>query len=99
MPTQFAFTPTMTTEEARNVKSNKEYDYYLYCNKICGAAHYNMKIKVTVVDSEAEYNTWYASQAPFVAPTTAEISEPAEEVAPAQDSTQVVMDNQVAFNK
>ena len=61
----------------------------LLCNKICGAAHYNMKIKVTVVESEAEYNTWYASQAPFVAPTTAQ----------AADSTQVVIDNQVAINK
>ncbi|MGC6415224.1 MAG: cytochrome c oxidase subunit II transmembrane domain-containing protein [Bacteroidia bacterium] len=100
MPTQFAFTPTMTTAEAREVKANNEYDYYLFCNKICGAAHYNMKIKVTVVESEAEYNTWYASQAPFVAPTTAQASEPTvEEVVPAADSTQVVIDNQVAINK
>ncbi len=70
MPTQFAFTPTMTTAEARAVKNKPEYDYYLFCNKICGAAHYNMKIKVTVVDSEAEYNTWLATQTPLVAPAT-----------------------------
>jgi heme/copper-type cytochrome/quinol oxidase subunit 2 len=31
-----------------------------------------MKIKVTVVDSDAEYNTWLASQAPLVAPVVAE---------------------------
>ncbi len=71
MPTQFAFTPTMTTEETRKARNNAEYDYYLYCNKICGGAHYNMKIKVTVVDSEAEFNTWIASQTPFVAPMSA----------------------------
>ena len=72
MPTQFAFTPTMTTADAREIKNKPAYDYYLYCNKICGAAHYNMKIKVTVVDSDAEYNTWLASQAPLVAPVVAE---------------------------
>jgi cytochrome c oxidase subunit II len=68
MPTQFAFTPTMTTAQAREIKGNQEFDYYLYCNKICGGAHYNMKLKVTVVGSEAEYQTWLATQAPFVAP-------------------------------
>jgi cytochrome c oxidase subunit 2 len=78
MPTSFAFTPTMTTAEARQTKGNKEFDYYLYCNKICGAAHYNMKIKVTVVDSEAEYNTWLASQAPLVTPAIAEESQKEE---------------------
>lgn len=70
MATWFSFTPTATTEEARKSKNNKEFDFYLYCNKICGAAHYNMKIKITVVGSEAEYNTWLAAQAPVVAPPT-----------------------------
>ena len=79
MPTSFAFTPTMTTEEARALNKKKDFDYYLYCNKICGAAHYNMKIKVTVVDSEAEYNTWLASQAPLVTPAVAEETPQKEE--------------------
>lgn len=30
-----------------------------------------MKIKITVVGSEAEYNTWLATQVPFVAPPAA----------------------------
>ena len=37
-----------------------------------------MKIKVTVVDSEAEYNTWLASQAPLVSPVIAEESQKEE---------------------
>jgi heme/copper-type cytochrome/quinol oxidase subunit 2 len=86
MPTQFAFTPTMTTEETRKSRNNAEYDYYLFCNKICGGAHYNMKIKVTVVESEAEYNTWMASQAPFVAPVA--VPAPAG-AAPSGDSAAV----------
>lgn len=68
MATWFSFVPTHTTEEVRKIKGNKDFEFYLYCNKICGAAHYNMKIKITVVGSETEYNTWLASQAPVVAP-------------------------------
>ncbi len=95
MPTQFAFTPSMTTQQAREVKNKPEYDYYLYCNKICGAAHYNMKIKVTVVENEAEYNTWLASQAPLVAP---KIAEEIKTEAPAENKTETATDNTVALN-
>jgi cytochrome c oxidase subunit 2 len=33
------------------------FDYLLLCNKICGASHYNMQMKV-VVDSPEEYKAW-----------------------------------------
>lgn len=82
MSTVFPFTPTKTTSEARAAKGNANFDYYLYCNKICGAAHYNMKIKITVVGSESEYNTWLAAQAKMVAP-------PVEAAPAAADSTAV----------
>lgn len=94
MPTSFAFTPIKTTEEVRASKNNKEFDYYLYCNKICGAAHYNMKIKVTVVGSEQEYNEWLAQQAPFVAPAAP--STAPVEVKPA-DTTAAVKKGTVAI--
>ncbi|HTA61021.1 MAG TPA: cytochrome c oxidase subunit II, partial [Bacteroidia bacterium] len=50
-----------------------EFDYLLLCNKICGASHYNMQMKI-VVDTEADYNAWLAKQAPRkpVAKTTAQ---------------------------
>jgi len=67
MGTHFAFIPVKTTEEARKEKNDSAFDYYLYCNKICGAAHYNMKIKITVVETMADFNTWIAAQAPVVA--------------------------------
>ena len=69
MSTVFPFTPIKTTAEAKASKGNPNFEYYLYCNKICGAAHYNMKIKITVVGSESEYNTWLAAQAKMVAPS------------------------------
>ena len=38
-----------------------EFDYLLLCNKICGQSHYNMQMKITVVE-EAEYNKWLSEQ-------------------------------------
>ena len=38
-----------------------EFDYLLLCNKICGASHYNMQMKITVVEQE-EYDKWIAQQ-------------------------------------
>jgi len=38
-----------------------EFNYVILCNKICGASHYNMQMKV-VVESEAEFNTWLKDQ-------------------------------------
>lgn len=41
-----------------------EFDYILLCNKICGKSHYNMQMKI-IVESEAEFQTWMASQQTF----------------------------------
>ena len=42
------------------------FNYLLLCNKICGASHYNMQFKITVVEQD-EYDEWIAEQ-----PTLAE---------------------------
>jgi cytochrome c oxidase subunit 2 len=41
-----------------------EFDYLLLCNKICGASHYNMQMKI-IVESEKEYEKWIAEQQTF----------------------------------
>ena len=41
-----------------------EFDYYLLCNKICGASHFNMQMKI-IVESEEDYNEWLAEQKTF----------------------------------
>ena len=41
-----------------------EFDYYLLCNKICGASHFNMQMKI-VVESEDDFNSWIAEQKTF----------------------------------
>ena len=38
-----------------------EFDYLLLCNKICGSSHYNMQMKVTVVE-EDDFNVWLKEQ-------------------------------------
>ena len=41
-----------------------EFDYLLLCNKICGASHYNMQMKI-IVESEKDYAKWIADQQTF----------------------------------
>ena len=64
MNTDFVFKPTITTEEMRVETANEEFEYVLLCNKVCGAAHYNMQLKV-IVESEEDYNKWIAEQTDF----------------------------------
>lgn len=61
MPTRLKFTPSMTTEEMRKSKNNPSFNYTLMCNKICGGAHYKMKM-IVVVKDKAAYKAWLASK-------------------------------------
>lgn len=65
LPTYFKFEPTITTEEMRRKTGNSKFEYLLYCNKICGSAHYNMQ-KVVRVVSVAQYEDWIAKQKPYL---------------------------------
>ena len=65
LPTFFRFTPTITTAEMRIKTENPQFEYLLYCNKICGSNHYNMQ-KVVRVVSDSEYNQWVAQQKPYL---------------------------------
>ncbi|MFP9112483.1 cytochrome c oxidase subunit II [Flavobacterium sp. RHBU_3] len=37
------------------------FDYLLLCNKICGASHFNMQMKI-VVEDEADFNKWLSEK-------------------------------------
>ncbi|MHA7055983.1 cytochrome c oxidase subunit II [Aquimarina sp. M1] len=52
---------------------NYEFDYYLLCNKICGASHYNMQMKI-VVESEEDYSAWLKGQQTFKEQLSAQAS-------------------------
>ena len=64
MKTQFNFTPTITSEEMKKITNNKDFTYVLLCNKICGAAHYNMQMDI-IVESQEDYDKWLAEQKQF----------------------------------
>ena len=70
MTTYFKFTPTITTAEMKLKTKNPDFDYILLCNKICGAAHYNMQMAI-IVESQEDYDKWMAEQKPFVDNATA----------------------------
>lgn len=71
------------------------FDYLLLCNKICGASHYNMQMKV-VVDSPEDFKTWLKDKPTLVqAIKTAADAEKKSEEAPgtAKDSTTIAADS------
>jgi len=43
-------------------KEEVEFNYVLLCNKICGSSHYNMQMNIIVVDTQEEFDVWYAEQ-------------------------------------
>ena len=57
MATRMKFTPNKTTTEMRREKNDEKFNYILMCNKICGGAHYKMKMIVVVLDKTA-YKKW-----------------------------------------
>jgi cytochrome c oxidase subunit 2 len=87
VPTRFKMKPTITTAEMRQKLGNDKFDYILLCNKVCGAAHFNMKMTV-VVDTPEEYAKWLAEQKTF----GGEKNDKKEEVpaTPAADTTKTM---------
>ncbi|QJD95663.1 cytochrome c oxidase subunit II [Mucilaginibacter robiniae] len=65
LPTFFKFTPTITTADMRQRLDQPDFNYHLYCNKICGGSHYNMQ-KLVVVVTESEFQNWLARQKPYL---------------------------------
>ena len=66
------------------------FDYLLLCNKICGASHYNMQMKI-VVDTPEDYKKWLLNQTNLITQVKTAAAEPAaaEGTAGSVDSTKV----------
>ena len=58
------------------------FDYLLICNKICGASHYNMQMKI-VVDSPEDYKKWLKGLPTIVDEIKVASAAPATEANPA----------------
>ncbi|MCX7650752.1 MAG: cytochrome c oxidase subunit II [Flavobacteriales bacterium] len=75
--TTFTFTPTITTQEMREKLAKEDFDFLLYCNNICGSAHFNMQMKV-IVETEEQFNLWLSQQKTFSASRAPANSVPAD---------------------
>lgn len=87
VPTRFKMTPTITTDSMRMVLDNPDFDYVLLCNKVCGAAHFNMQMKV-VIESQEAYDAWMSEQGEFIVKEGSD--EPEMEQASEQKESQTI---------
>jgi heme/copper-type cytochrome/quinol oxidase subunit 2 len=87
VPTRFKMTPTITTDSMRMVLDNPDFDYVLLCNKVCGAAHFNMQMKV-VIESQESYDAWMSEQGEFIVKEGSD--EPEMEQASQQKESQTI---------
>jgi cytochrome c oxidase subunit 2 len=72
------------------------FDYLLLCNKICGASHYNMQMKI-IVDTPEDYKAWLKDKATVVNEVKAALAQPADtDAAVGSDSAAVKEDKEVA---
>ena len=76
-------TPTITTDSMRTILDDPDFNYVLLCNKVCGAAHFNMKMDV-IVESQEEYEAWLEQQDVFLVDEDAP-SAPEDEPTPTAD--------------
>jgi cytochrome c oxidase subunit 2 len=65
MTTNLTLKPEKTTKQMRTDQKNPAFDYMLLCNKICGARHYEMKMKV-VVGTHEEFQQWLKRHETFI---------------------------------
>lgn len=63
IPTTLWFTPLYTTEEMKVRSGNPNFVYEISCDQMCGKGHFSMR-GVIVVESEADYKMWLATQKP-----------------------------------
>jgi heme/copper-type cytochrome/quinol oxidase subunit 2 len=83
VPTRFKMTPTITTDSMRTVLDDPDFNYILLCNKVCGAAHFNMKMEI-IIESREEYDAWLEQQDAFLVDEGTP-SEPENEPMPSAD--------------
>jgi cytochrome c oxidase subunit 2 len=65
MPTQAQMVPIKSTKEMQKIYGDK-FEYELACSQLCGNAHYNMKVSIVVVETQAELDEWLKKQPTFV---------------------------------
>ena len=122
MVTEFAYTPTYTSDEYRDlpfmvekvaninkIRTEKSielvangetaldpytFDYLLLCNKICGASHYNMQMKI-IVDTPEDYKKWLSDKPTVAQEVKAATTKPADDSKPIGNDSTMVNDSKI----
>ncbi|MGB1074901.1 MAG: cytochrome c oxidase subunit II [Flavobacteriales bacterium] len=89
VPTRFKMTPTISTDSMRVILDDPDFNYVLLCNKVCGAAHFNMQMKL-VVESEEEYQAWLEQQDEFLVKEETDEEKSDEGVAQSEKETESI---------
>ena len=75
------FTPTITTESMKSITHNPDFVYEISCDQMCGKGHYSMRGTI-IVETQAEYDKWMASQATYYSGNMPEAKPAGEQAAP-----------------
>ncbi len=88
---------TQLIAEGKTALDPYTFDFLLLCNKICGASHYNMQMKI-VVDSPEDYKKWLKEKVTVVQSVKADAAAEADskEDSTKKDSTSVKKETIVA---
>lgn len=90
------FTPTITTAQMKEITKNPDFVYEIACDQLCGKGHYSMRGTI-IVESQADYDKWMASQQSYYASNNA--APAASAAQPASDTTKVKTDSVKAITK
>ncbi len=82
------FTPTITTDSMKQITKNPDFVYEIACDQLCGKGHYSMRGTI-IVQTQAEYDKWMASQQTYYAANNA-VATPAADTAKAQPKSETV---------
>lgn len=91
IPTQFWFTPTITTAQMREKLGDDTFNFVLACAELCGQAHWNMKVNV-IVGTEEEHREWLTQHQPLYSTEKATIKPVNESESGKQNDEQVSQD-------
>jgi cytochrome c oxidase subunit II len=82
------------TAEGKTPLDPYTFDYLLLCNKICGASHYNMQMKI-VVDTPQDFKAWLKDKPTLVSAVKAAAAseQAAENPETVKDSTTTTVDS------
>ncbi len=82
------------TAEGKTPLDPYTFDYLLLCNKICGASHYNMQMKI-VVDTPQDFKAWLKDKPTLVSAVKAAAAseQAAENPETVKDSTATTVDS------